>query len=80
MIFRAILFLVRVLLIILLIFYLIRVMVRWLIPHGTRTKRDQSSKGESREDIYKYLTNQKIEDADYEEIDSKESEDEKDGA
>jgi len=70
---RAILFLIRIAFGLILIYYLAKLIISWLFSGGSKHKVEEKT-GEKGDNYYRYLTNQEIEDADFEEVDPKEEE------
>jgi hypothetical protein len=62
-------FLLRVILIALLMYFVLKAIGRWLFTPSRRTARDRREDAPRDDDRYGQLTDQAIEDAEYEEID-----------
>ncbi len=72
---RILLFFVRIAFGLILIYYLAKLLVSWLFS-GKPHQKVEAETMKKDEDFYRYLTNQEIEDADFEEVDTKEDEEE----
>lgn len=70
---RALLFLIRIVFGIILIFLIGKLIGSWLF--SGKAQKVSTNKPKEDQEYYKYLTDQEIEDADFEEIDSKEERD-----
>jgi len=69
---RIIFFLLRIIFGVVLIYYLFKLLFRWMFPAGTQKSRPENRKDEEKDEFYRYLTNQEIEDAEFEELDEEE--------
>jgi len=69
---RIIFFFLRIIFGIILIYYLFRLLFRWMFPLRMEKKETGNKKGEEKDEFYKYLTNQEIEDAEFEELNEEE--------
>ena len=65
---RIIFFLLRIVFGVILIYYLFRLLFRWMFPVRAQPAGTESKKDERKDEFYKYLTNQEIEDAEFEEL------------